>query len=270
LRTSLLLSLTIPQNLVSRTTVQGRPLSPLATFNPSKFFGFGKDDPSGKDLSWIGDFSDELAVAIALHEFEMAVVLVEKAKLALVSIGSDQVATSLLRSKLDERSVELVAALLHDLADSSIAKNGVVKTAAWLLRLSEGDRARETFLAMRGILIHKRTRQIRFEGDVSLYISELAMVCFTFVKNTCEWYMAAFKDNRLASGFVRWASQQIEIFAVIFRRQVYGADQDPVGIEQSLAVTRTHGLMLRDVGLDFSFHMESLLQPSQPMPIAGR
>ena len=33
-----------------------------------------------------------------------------------------------------------------------------------------------------------------------MYISELAMVCFTLVKNTCEWYMAAFKDNRMASG----------------------------------------------------------------------
>lgn len=33
-----------------------------------------------------------------------------------------------------------------------------------------------------------------------MYISELAMVCFTLIKNTCEWYMAAFKDNRMASG----------------------------------------------------------------------
>lgn len=48
--------------------------------------------------------------------------------------------------------------------------------------------------------MRKRVRQIKFEGDVSLYISELAMVSFTLVKNTCEWYMAAFKDNRMASG----------------------------------------------------------------------
>ena len=49
--------------------------------------------------------------------------------------------------------------------------------------------------------MRKRARQIKFEGDISMYISELAMVCFTLIKNTCEWYMAAFKDNRMASGW---------------------------------------------------------------------
>lgn len=47
-------------------------------FRPSSILGFGKDDPSGKDLSWIGDYSDELSVAIATRSFEDAVVLVEK------------------------------------------------------------------------------------------------------------------------------------------------------------------------------------------------
>lgn len=51
---------------------------PASNFSPSKHFGFGKDDPSGKDLSWIGDVSDELVVNIALREFEAAVALVEK------------------------------------------------------------------------------------------------------------------------------------------------------------------------------------------------
>lgn len=51
---------------------------PTTTFSPSKHFGFGKDDPSGKDLSWIGDVSDELVVRIALRDFESAVALVEK------------------------------------------------------------------------------------------------------------------------------------------------------------------------------------------------
>lgn len=47
-------------------------------FSPSQILGFGKDDPTGKDLSWIGDYSDELSVAIATREFEEATVLVEK------------------------------------------------------------------------------------------------------------------------------------------------------------------------------------------------
>lgn len=47
-------------------------------FRPSSILGYGKDDPSGKDLSWIGDYSDELSVAICTRSFEDAVVLVEK------------------------------------------------------------------------------------------------------------------------------------------------------------------------------------------------
>ena len=93
--------------------------------------------------------------------------------------------------------------LLNDLSNPAIRKSGVVRTTNWLLRLGLGERARETFLTARGALIKRRTRQIKFEGDISLYISELAMVSFTMIKNSCEWYMAAFKDNSMASGEFR-------------------------------------------------------------------
>lgn len=163
-------------------------------------------------------------------------------KVAQSRIANDVVASSLLRTKLDQRVGELTAALLRDLRDPAIGKSGVVASSDWLVRLGEPDRARETFLGGRADVVRRRARQIKFEGDVSLYISELAMVCFTLVKNTCEWYMAAFRDNAMASGlsgsvldgtrahsrsgFVRWASQQMEAFAEMFGRQVYGADQD--------------------------------------------
>jgi hypothetical protein len=52
--------------------------NPTPELSASAVLGFGKDDPTGKDVSWIGDLSDELAVRIALREFESAVVLVEK------------------------------------------------------------------------------------------------------------------------------------------------------------------------------------------------
>ncbi|KPV76479.1 uncharacterized protein RHOBADRAFT_25548 [Rhodotorula graminis WP1] len=235
-------------------------------FSPAAILGVGRDDPSGKDLSWIGDFSDELAVSIATREFEDAVVWVEKGKSILPQIAGDAHASQLFRAKLDQRTTELVSALLHDLSDHAIRKSGVVRTTTWLLRLWQGERARATFLSARGRLVRKRARQIKFEGDISMYISELAMVCFTLIKNTCEWYMAAFKDNRMASGFVRWASEQVEIYAEMFRRQVYGVDQDGRVIDESLEVTKAHGAMLRDVGLDFTFLLDGLLRPHKPVP----
>ncbi|SCZ93419.1 BZ3500_MvSof-1268-A1-R1_Chr6-3g08647 [Microbotryum saponariae] len=260
-------------------------------FSPAQALGLGSGDSTGKDLAWIGDFSDEVSVAIAARMFEEATSFIEKGKGVIPHLTGDPHASAVFRAKLDARTTELVTALLNDLSDSSIRKLGVVRTTSWLLRLSQGERARETFLTARGVSVRKRARQIKFEGDISMYISELAMVTFTMIKNTCEWYMAAFKDNRMASGFVRWASEQVEIFAETFRRQVYGVDQDGKVIQESLEVTQAHGAMvrsvfvvsvqgvqgtdsfilasppqLRDVGLDFTFLLDGLLRSTEEGP----
>lgn len=235
-------------------------------FDPVSALGLSEAS-SARDLSWIGDFSDELAVAISTREFEAAVSLVERGKSILPQLAGHSHVSHLFRSKLDDRTDNLVAVLLNDLSNPAIRKSGVVRTTNWLLRLGLGERARETFLTARGALIKRRTRQIKFEGDISLYISELAMVSFTMIKNSCEWYMAAFKDNSMASGFVRWASEQVEVYAETFRRQVYGVDQDGRVVEESLEMTQAHGAMLRDVGLDFTFLFDSLLRPDRPKPV---
>ncbi|BGP54222.1 hypothetical protein JCM8202_001355 [Rhodotorula sphaerocarpa] len=235
-----------------------------ADFDPVEALGLS--DSSTRDSSWIGDFSDELSVAVSVREFENAVSLIERAKSILPQLAAHPHISQRFRSKLDDRTDELVSSLLHDLSNPSIRKSGVVRTTNWLLRLGLGERARETFLSARGVLVKRRTRQIKFEGDISMYISELAMVSFTLIKNTCEWYMAAFKDNSMASGFVRWASEQVEVYAETFRRQVYGVDQDGKVVEESLEMTKAHGAMLRDVGLDFTFLFDSLLGPERPKP----
>ncbi|GAA5976546.1 hypothetical protein JCM10908_005539 [Rhodotorula pacifica] len=232
-------------------------------FDPVAALGLSESS-SARDLSWIGDFSDELAVSISTREFETAVSLVERGKSILPQLAGHSHVSHLFRSKLDDRTDSLVSVLLNDLSNPAIRKSGVVRTTNWLLRLGLGERARETFLTARGALVKRRTRQIKFEGDISLYISELAMVSFTMIKNTCEWYMAAFKDNSMASGFVRWASEQVEVYAETFRRQVYGVDQDGRVVEESLEMTKAHGAMLRDVGLDFTFLFDSLLRPDRP------
>lgn len=46
-------------------------------FDPVATLGLSESS-SARDLSWIGDFSDELAVAISTREFETAVSLVER------------------------------------------------------------------------------------------------------------------------------------------------------------------------------------------------
>lgn len=87
---------------------------------------------------------------------------------------------------------------------------------------------------------------------------------------------------------MRWASEQVEVYAETFRRQVYGVDQDGRVVEESLEMTKAHGAMvrtrlacsgpwvladhapnlqLRDVGLDFTFLFDSLLRPDRPKPV---
>lgn len=239
-----------------------RSKHPLASFQPSRIFPFvTSNDTSGKDLGWIDDVADQLAVHIALREFEEAVTLIEKAKSVLPEIESDPFASQLLRSKIEIRSDELSSVLLTALSDLSIRKTGVVNNSGWLLRLGQGERARETFLSGRGELLKKRTGDIIFssQGNGSdgnsfhaaglvTEIAQLAFVCFTLIRNTCEWYMAAYKDHQAASAFVRWASMQVEVFADIFKRQVYGRNEvNPQLVQQCLDTATSQAAMVRRV-----------------------
>ncbi len=53
----------------------------------------------------------------------------------------------------------------------------------------------------------KRVRAIKCEGDISVYISELAIVCFTVIRHTSDWFISAFKDTRMVSGVSRFPCQ---------------------------------------------------------------
>lgn len=78
----------------------------------------------------------------------------------------------------------------------------------------------------------------------------------------------------LSPGFIEWCQGQITLFAESFRRQVYGPLENPTVIRDSLTVVAFHNRkLMREVGLDFTFMMSTLLQPDfadpdvQPNPI---
>jgi len=69
-------------------------------------------------------------------------------------------------------------------------------------------------------------------------------------------------------GFVEWAKKQIEMYAQMFRKQVYTSDVDPKIVEDALRITYTQSRkLLQEYGLDFRFLLEDLLveQPKQNM-----
>ncbi|KAF8514201.1 Cullin repeat-like-containing domain protein [Hysterangium stoloniferum] len=226
----------------------------------------GLDDSKEKaerDARWVEDFSDDLTVAIALRKWEEAVELVE--------IGEKRLSTTpVLAPKLTTLKVTLTTALLQTLSDPMQRKSAVVRLTSLLERLQAGATARSTFLAMRGELMRTRVRALRFEGSVELYISDLAIVVFTGIKHTADWFLSSFRDNDTASALVQWAKEQIESYAEMFRKQVRGSDVAPQTVQDCLEVTRLQSRkLLKDNSLDFSYLLEPLLtRTNEPIPQA--
>ena len=169
-----------------------------------------------------------------------------------------------LNAKLAPLKTSLTAALIHSLSALDNRKTTVVNLISHLLRLGAGPAARSTLLAARSEVTKKRVRMIRFEGAVEQYINDLAVVIFTGIKHTADWFLASFKENDMASGmfttyssadawilratdtaFIDWTKFQIQEFASMFRRQVYTSDVDPKTVEGALTVTYTQSKKVR-------------------------
>ncbi|KAI0080989.1 hypothetical protein K474DRAFT_1704276 [Panus rudis PR-1116 ss-1] len=225
----------------------------LAHLADASDMGASAKDKAERDARWIGDFTDELIVAIALRQWDQAVSLVEEGENKLSVIPS-------LSTKLTPLKSSLTSALLQSLSMASNRKSTVVHLISLLVRLNAGAAARSTFLTARTEMMRKWTRMIAFEGDIKTYIADLSTVIFTGIKHTADWFLASFKENEVASAFIQWAKQQIEIFAEMFRKQVFGPDVDQQTIDEAIKVTHHQSRkLLEEFGLDFRFLLEDLL-----------
>ncbi|KAF9792511.1 hypothetical protein BJ322DRAFT_1116121 [Thelephora terrestris] len=231
--------------------------------------GTGAQDKTEGDARWVSDFADRLTVAIALREWEEAVSLVEE--------GESKPSTmQTLNAKLAPLKASLTAGLIHSLSALDNRKTIVVKLVSLLLRLGAGSAARSTLLTARSEVTKKRVRMIRFEGAVEQYINDLAVVVFTGIKHTADWFLASFKENDMASAFIDWAKFQIQDFATMFRKQVYTSDADKKTVEDALTITYTQSKrLLEEFGLDFRFLLQQLLtekpkETPRPRPIPAR
>ncbi|WFD35658.1 exocyst complex component exo84 [Malassezia cuniculi] len=210
-------------------------------------------------VPWLRTTLDDLAVCIAVRQWDKAVSLVEEANKKAPQPSSDS-QTHVLLESLEAYTNALVKAISTELASPLQRKQGVVRNVGYMLRLDRAKEARKIFLDARTELLRRRTGQIKYEGDVSLYISELAVLYFTLIKNTGDWYMSAFPDYKVASGFVQWAAEQVRAYAQLFRRQVYGVDKDPQVIQETIQITMNCVELLSGIGLNMSFLMEELLR----------
>jgi hypothetical protein len=174
----------------------------------------GAKEKAERDARFVGDFTDDLTVAIALREFERAVDLVEDGR-SLSShcaheeahhqpSGEKQVGKiPALAPQLAALTASLTSALLAALAQPSLRKAGVLRLIGLLTRVHAGAAARAAFLNARAKLIARRVRAIPLRGDAAMYAHDLAVVVFMYVKHTAEWYLAACKANADASSECR-------------------------------------------------------------------
>ncbi|KIJ22228.1 hypothetical protein PAXINDRAFT_6346 [Paxillus involutus ATCC 200175] len=200
---------------------------------------------SDRDALALSELSDNLTVAIALRTWPRAVQLAESARA---------------HPSLAPLVAALTSALLDALARPKNTKSTCVELVVHLLRLGAGTRARETFLTARGGAIRGYVRAITFEGHVGLYVHDLAVVVFTAIKHTADWFLAGFVEHEMTSSFIDWAKKQIEMYAEMFRKQVYSSDVDQQTIDEALRITYSQSRkLLQEFGLDFRYLLDDLL-----------
>ncbi|KAI9510787.1 hypothetical protein F5148DRAFT_509929 [Russula earlei] len=211
-----------------------------------------------RDTRWIGDFADQLNVAIALREWDTAVDLVEQGQSRIAAVPP-------LAAKLTPLTTSLTSSIQQALSYPHNHKEVVKKLISLLIRLDAGAAARTTFLTARTETARRLVRMIRFDGHIGTYISELAITIFTVIKHTADWFLASFKENEVASSFIEWAKSQIETFAEMFRIQVFSTDVDKAVVDEALSITHTQSRkLLQEFGLDFRFILDALLVPNPP------
>ncbi|KAG0306060.1 exocyst complex component exo84 [Linnemannia gamsii] len=214
------------------------------------------------DTRWLAEFTDELDVMIAQREFDAAVAGIEKATVILSQMTLPVAKLEDTRKRLDERVSRLSRAVILDLGQAHITKVAVQRNVGWLERLGCLDQAKDVFLTNRTKVVRQRMDQVKPKKDPVLHVEELAMIVFTTIRNTSEWFELSFKDPKMSSALVKWAKQEMECFADIYKDIVFGSQQSNFQvIADCYKVTQEQCNKLKDVGLDMIFVLDSFLLP---------
>ncbi|KAG5983374.1 exocyst complex component exo84 [Claviceps digitariae] len=207
-------------------------------------------DGSQQNLRWVESQMDELDIDIALQKFEPAVTRVEELKGLARGLRSNLVAQDFINFKVEERAARLAGIIIRELESTHNAQSKCKETVSWLTRLGFEDRAREAYLAARTEIIHKRTRQCIFQGDLHLYIWQLSFVYFTIIHNTVQTFQSCFPPPMM-SACVKWAKEEVEAFNMILSRQLSSTEKGGPVWTQCMERAKEHAKKLSEVGLDF-------------------
>ncbi|KAI5310370.1 exocyst complex component exo84 [Ascosphaera atra] len=209
-------------------------------------------DVNGKleNMRWMDNQLDDLDIAIALQNFEVAVSSVEKLRRLGKEARGSELAKDLIAQKIDQRAVALADTIIRALVDTHAWLGPTKTNIGWLTRLGFDDRARESYLHARTDIINKRVRQCVFEGDLKLYIFQLSFVYFTLIKNTISTYQQCFPPP-MSSACIKWAKDRVDEFNVILSRQLNSVERQSNVWNMCVEIVREEAGMLAGVGVDF-------------------
>eukprot|EP01119_Soliformovum_irregulare_P017894 TRINITY_DN5389_c0_g1_i5.p2 TRINITY_DN5389_c0_g1~~TRINITY_DN5389_c0_g1_i5.p2 ORF type:complete len:351 (+),score=97.45 TRINITY_DN5389_c0_g1_i5:133-1053(+) len=145
-----------------------------------------------KEQQFIVDLPMKLDVAIGERQFEKAVQHIEQAKKLLrEKDGDDAVLT-----ELNTKTKELVEILIQQLVHPTIKSAESRRIIELLLRLGIHDKATELYLSTRSDKMERDIKKLKLEGDITLYVSELARLVFSALSSVCADFRSAFRDQQ--------------------------------------------------------------------------
>ena len=205
---------------------------------------------------------DQLQDTIHMRQFDQSTVLYNEAKTLLLNAGGHPSDPVLQQCNLRSTQVynKLVAILHQQLNNQTNSKKHVINYTKWLIELGNGEEAAKVFLNMRSILIKQRARQILYQGDMVVFISDLSFVLFSLIKNTGDWFTTSFKDAMMISIYVKWAREEVGQYVVICQRHLNQTQFSQLRrVAQVLYQIEHHAELLNKSGLFITYIIHDLL-----------
>lgn len=221
-------------------------LADLTSINKNELIDV-PDDGSQQNVRWVEGQMDELDIDIALQRLEPAVAKVERMQ-GVARAQKHTTIQKLIMFKVNDRASRLAVLITRELTDHHNEHSKTRQNVTWLSRLGYEDGARVAYLDARTAIIQKRTRQCIFQGDLQLYIWQIAFVHFTIIRNTVKCFQGCFPPVMMST-CVKWAKEQVESFNTILERQLSSTDKDSDAWRECMKRAKEHTHMLTEVGL---------------------
>eukprot|EP00475_Leptophrys_vorax_P043319 TRINITY_DN8302_c0_g1_i3.p1 TRINITY_DN8302_c0_g1~~TRINITY_DN8302_c0_g1_i3.p1 ORF type:complete len:329 (+),score=96.76 TRINITY_DN8302_c0_g1_i3:940-1926(+) len=136
------------------------------------------------------------------------------------------------------------------------------RITGFLVRLGKVNKALEIFLDGRSRTIKEEIRTIVVQGDLTIYIDELASLICNQVSGACIEFKKLFPEQEHMSSFIIWATKELKEFGVMFKRQVFTSETPMQKIGECLKRAFMVTQILEDHGLRLSFVLSRMFASS--------